>query len=160
MDGWVSSKHLQCTPQQDIVLFKFKVIRVLPFKFEFEFVWISLLAKRVLVYAAPFVFKVNRTNNVFGQCWNLISCLWNPVQFTLKTQVCRKQFQAASPILLRSWQWRVSLSTVHGRTRSGLNINVLDRVRSSKKNSIFIFIFNCVLFEKLVFNIIQLHYIN
>jgi hypothetical protein len=29
-----------------------------------------------------------------------------------------------------------------------------------KKISNFIFIFNCVLFEKLVFNIIQWHYIN
>ena len=38
-----------------------------------------------------------------------------------------------------------------------LQCSWLDQIRpSKKKNSIF----NCVLFEKLVFNIIQLHYIN
>ena len=57
-----------------------------------------------------------------------------------------------------------SLSTVHvnsdaclycsGRTRSDPKLNALNRIRPSKKNYYF-FIFNCVLFEKLVFNIIQ-----
>jgi len=43
--------------------------------------------------------------------------------------------------------------TVHDRIGSGPNLNVLDRVRSRKNKFIF-FIFNYVLFKKIVFNII------
>jgi hypothetical protein len=63
--------------------------------------------------------------------------------------------------LLTLQKWTVeSVSTIHGQSRFSTNLNVLDWVWPSKKKINFIFVFNCVLFEKLVFNIIQWHYIN
>jgi hypothetical protein len=63
--------------------------------------------------------------------------------------------------LLTLQKWTVeSVSTIHGQSRFSTNLNVLDWVWPSKKKIYFIFVFNCVLFEKLVFNIIQWHYIN
>jgi hypothetical protein len=53
-----------------------------------------------------------------------------------------------------------SVSTVHDRTESNPNLNALDRVRPNKIKKIpKKFLRYCVLFEKLVFKIIQWHYI-
>jgi len=62
-------------------------------------------------------------------------------------------------LTLQKWTME-SVSTIHGQFRFSTNLNVLDWVWPSKKKFNFIFVFNCVLFEKLVFNIIQWHYIN
>jgi hypothetical protein len=93
---------------------------------------------------------------------HILLLTWDPYKIYLKCKfVESKQLRAAFPHSAdtREWNFIVHVNsgvTLHClghysyRIESGPKLNALNRVLNSvKKNSIFIFIFNCVLFKKL-----------
>ena len=117
----------------------------------------------VRLFTRQFLFLKQTTH---GECLvmlkHILMLTWDPYKIYLNCKfVESKQLRAAFPHYAdtREWNFIVHVNsgvTLHclghysNRTGSGPKVNALNRVLNSvKKNSIFIFIFNCVLFKKL-----------